>query len=392
MRAFSFARLIALVGLAGAICLAQDEAVHASADVPPVLKIGSPAPDFSLPGIDGQTHSLKDYAAGKVLVVVFTCDHCPVAQMYEKRIKQLVSDYRDRGVEFVAIMGNDPKAIHLSEMGHTDLGDTFPEMKLRATYRQFNFPYLYDGATQAVALKYGPLATPHAFIFDQDRKLRYQGRIDSNAREELATKHEARDAIEALLAGQPVKVENTPAVGCSTKWAYKEVGAKDEISKSEQQPVSVELISPEKLKELRANSGTDKLLLVNFWATWCAPCLEEFPELQKMVRQFPKRALRIVTVSINNPDEKKMVQTFLEEQHAINQNLLLNSNDSADAVSAFGTDWEGAVPYTVLIGMKGEVLFKTQGGMNATEVRRAILKNLPDDRYIGQHAYWNSTF
>jgi thiol-disulfide isomerase/thioredoxin len=277
-------------------------------------------------------------------------------------------------------------------MGHTDLGDTFPEMKLRAAYRRFNFPYLYDGATQAVALKYGPLATPHAFIFDQNRKLRYQGRIDSNAREELAAKHEARDAIEALLAGQPVVVENTPAVGCSTKWAYKEVGAKDEISKSEQQPVSVELISPEKLKELRANSGRDKLLLVNFWATWCAPCLEEFPELQRMVRQFPKRALRIVTVSINNPDEKKMVQAFLEEQHAINQNLLLNSNDAADAVAAFSTGWAGAVPYTALIGMNGEVLFKTEGGMNAVEVRRAILKHLPDDRYVGQHAYWNSSF
>lgn len=111
-----------------------------------------------------------------------------------------------------------------------------------------------------------------------------------------------------------------------------------------------------------------------------------------MVRQYAKRALDIVTVSINAPDEKTYVLDFLKEQHAINRNLLWSTNDSADAVKAFGPKWNGGVPFTVLIGMNGEILFQTQGGMNALEVRRAILKNLPDDRYIGQHAYWNSTF
>jgi len=146
------------------------------------------------------------------------------------------------------------------------------------------------------------------------------------------------------------------------------------------------------LKALRKNSGTDKLRLVNFWATWCGPCTTEFPELQKMVRQYAKRALDIVTVSINAPDEKDLVLKFLKEQHAINRNLLWSTNDSAEAVAAFGPDWSGAVPLTILIGMNGEVLFKTQGGMNPVELKRAILKNLPDDHYKGQHDYWNSTF
>jgi peroxiredoxin len=371
---------------------AQDDAPVSANDVPPILKIGAYAPDFNLPGIDGKRHSLKDYASSKVLLVIFNCDHCPIASMYEKRIKQLTSDYTNRGVSVVVIMGNDPKAIHLSERGHTDLGDTLPEMKLRAAYRHFNYPYLYDGDTQAVALKYGPTATPHAFVFDQQRILRYEGRIDSNAREELATKHEVRDAIDALLAGQPVKVQDTPAVGCSTKWAYKETGANAEIAEGDQKPVGVEMVTADQLTALRKNAGTDKLLLVNFWATWCGPCTVEFPELQKMVRMYAKRQLQIVTVSINNADEKKFVMTFLQEQHAINRNLLFSGTDSADAVKAFGTDWKGGVPYTILIGMNGEVLYKTQGGMNALDVRRAILKNLPDDRYIGQHAYWNSVF
>jgi peroxiredoxin len=370
--------------------LAQDDNSRLT-DVPPILKIGAQAPDFNLPGIDGARHSLKDYASAKVLAIVFTCDHCPVAQMYEKRIKQLTADYRDKGVTLVAINPNDPKAVHLSEMGHTDLGDTLAEMKIRAAYRGFNFPFLSDGATQEVALKYGPTATPHIFLFDQERKLRYEGRLDNNAREELVTKHEARDALDAMLAAKPVPVENTPAMGCSTKWAYKEKGARDEMAASEQEPVRLELTNADKLKLLRKN-GSGKLLLVNFWATWCAPCVEEFPEMEKMVRMYRKRELEIVTVSVNAPDEKSMVEKFLNEQHAINTNLQWNTNDAAEAVSAFATTWNGGVPYTVLLGMNGEILYRSQGAMDPLEVKRSILRNLPDDRYIGQHAYWNSTF
>jgi len=231
-----------LLSIVPALLQAQDDQ-PAESDVPPILKIGSPAPDFSLPGIDGQTHSLNEYASSKVLAVIFTCDHCPVAQMYEKRIKQLTNDYKDKGVAVVAINPNDPNAVHLSEMGYTDVGDSLEEMKIRAAYRHFNFPYLSDGATQSVALKYGPTATPHAFIFDQERKLRYEGRIDSSPREELATKHEARAAIDALLAGRPVAVTDAPTVGCSTKWAYKEAGTRAELAGQEREPVTLQLAS-----------------------------------------------------------------------------------------------------------------------------------------------------
>lgn len=383
---------MALAGLAALLLPAQDDTLPNAADVPPILKIGSPAPDFNLPGIDGKKHSLKEYAGSKVLAIIFTCDHCPVAQMYEKRIKQLVTDYKDKGVAIVAINPNDPKAVHLSEMGYTDLGDSLAEMKIRAQYRHFNFPYLSDGDTQSVALKYGPTATPHAFIFDEERKLRYEGRIDSNPREELATKHEARAALDALLAGQPVAVTDAPAMGCSTKWAYKEKGAKSEITQSEAEPIAVQLASVDQLKELRKNAGTDKLLLVNFWATWCAPCTAEFPAFQKMWMMYRKRPLDIVTFSINAPDEASMVEKFLKAQHAITKNLLLNSNDPADGVPAFGSGWNGGVPFTALISTNGDILYKTQGEIDALELERTILRNLPDDSYKGQHAYWNSTF
>ena len=360
----------------------------------PILKIGSPAPDFSLPGIDGHTHSLKDYESAKVLALIFTCNHCPVAQMYEKRIKQLVTDYQNRGVGFVVIMGNDDTAEKPSELAFTDVGDSFEDMKIRAAYRHFNYPYLYDGDTQNVTRKYGPTATPHIFIFDQQRILRYEGRIDSNPREQLATKHEASDALNALLAGQEVAVKDTPAMGCSTKWAFKRASVQAETERNNAKPVGLDLVTAAELKTLVQNRGSDKILFINFWATWCVPCLEEFPEIENMVRMYNERQVQFVTVSINSPDEQKLVLGFLKKQYAFNRNLLLNSTDAADAVAAFGgSDWKGAVPYTAIIDTQGKITYSTQGGaLQPLEVRRALLKQLPDDRYLGQQAYWNSTF
>jgi thiol-disulfide isomerase/thioredoxin len=172
----------------------------------PILPIGSPAPDFCLPGVDGTTHCLKDYAVSKVLVIAFICNHCPTSQLYETRIKQLAEDYKQKGVALVAIEPNNPDAVELNEMGYTDVGDSLEEMKIRAEYRHFNFPYLYDGETQKVSTAYGPSATPHLFIFDSERKLRYEGRVDNNVREPLITRRDARKAIDALLAGNPVSV------------------------------------------------------------------------------------------------------------------------------------------------------------------------------------------
>src|SRR5579864_6660915 len=230
---------------------------------PPTLAIGASAPDFALPGIDGKTYHLADFAGSKVLAIVFTCDHCPTAQLYEDRIMKLAADYHDRGVAVVAIQPNDPKSVRLDEMGYTDLSDSFAEMKVRAEYRHFNFPYLYDGDTQSTARKYGPTATPHVFIFDRARKLRYQGRIDSSAREALAKMHDARGAIEALLAQKPVPAEKTPTFGCSIKWASKEEARAAELASIQKEPVSVEMVDAQGLKSLRKNAAS-KLLLVDF--------------------------------------------------------------------------------------------------------------------------------
>jgi thiol-disulfide isomerase/thioredoxin len=356
---------------------------------PPTLAIGSSAPDFCLPGIDGHTHCLKDYASSKVLVIAFTCNHCPTAQLYESRIKQLAADYGERGVALVAIEPNNPNAVRLDEMGYTDVGDSLEEMKTRAAYRHFNFQYLYDGETQKISRAYGPTATPHLFIFDNERKLRYEGRVDNNPREPLVTVKDARNAIDALLANKPVPVAKTPSVGCSTKWMYKEEGRKQELAEIESQPVKIQPASAEELKLLRQNQ-TGKLVLVNFWATWCGPCFKELPDLENTYRMYGHRAFDLVTVSINYPDEQPGVLSALRKQHATSRNLLLGSTDIYALMSAFDSEWNAAVPYTMLIRPGGEVVYRRQGEIDPLELRRLIIANLADDDYIGHQAYWRT--
>ena len=359
----------------------------AAADEHPTLAVGSPAPDFVLPGIDGQIHRLEDYSKSPVLVIVFTCDHCPTAQLYESRIKKLASDYDGKGVALVAINPNDPDAVQLSELGYTDVSDSLDEMKIRAEYRKFNFPYLYDGETQATSRAYGPKATPHVFVFDENRNLRFEGRIDNSQRESLVKTQDTRNAIDALLAGKPVPVDHTGVFGCSTKWKSKQAARLAELKKIEAEPVKLEMADAAELKKLRSNP-TGKVLLVNFWATWCGPCLNEFPDLQNTWRMYRGRDFELVTVSANLPDEKPGVIKALEKQHASSRNLQFASDDTYAMQAAFDPKWEAGVPFTMLIAPDGKVIYQKQGEIDVLELRRIILANLPDPDYIGHRAYW----
>jgi peroxiredoxin len=320
-------------------------------------------------------------------VVIFTCNHCPIAQMYERRIAQLSADYKDRGVSVVAIEPNDPQAITIDELDSSDISDSLEEMKVRAKYKHLTYPYLYDGETQSVTTAYGPQATPHVFVFDSDRRLRYEGRRDNSYRFELVTTHEVRDAIDALLAHREVAVKHTGVFGCSTKWKEKHTAQVEALRKIETQPVKLEMASAADLKTLRTNLGK-KMLLVSFWATWCGSCIHEFPDFEDTFRMYSVRDFELVTVTANMPDDKNTVLRVLDKMHATSRNLLFDSNDTAALQAAFDPEWESAVPYTVLIAPNGKILYQKQGSVDILELRRTILANLASD-YEGFNRYWS---
>jgi len=352
----------------------------------PILALGSSAPDFDLPGVDGKTHKLSDYAGSAILAVVFTCNHCPIAQMYEQRIEKLYEDYGKRGVAVVAIQGNDPKALTIDELDSSDMSDTLDEMKARVAWKHLNYPYLYDGETQAVTRAYGPQATPHIFIFDKERRLRYEGRLDDNYRFEKVTTQNARNAIDALLAGKTVAVTHTGVFGCSTKWQEKEALRAAAEQKLNAQTVSVDMADADELKKLRANAGGN-YTLVSFWATWCGSCVAEFADIQDLFRMYSDRGFNLVTVSANAPEEKAGVLKFLQRKHATSRNLLFASDDTAAMQKAFDPQWESAVPYTVLLAPGGKVLYSTMGSVDQIELRRKILASVPVE-YEGFQKYW----
>ncbi|MGO8925885.1 MAG: redoxin family protein [Limisphaerales bacterium] len=365
--------LILLANLVALFCL------RAADFQPETLPLGSLAPDFRLTGVDGRTYTLKNFADAKILVVVFTCNHCPTAQYYEERLKELMTDYKDKGVALAAIMPNDPKSVRLDELGWTDLSDSFEEMKIRASDRHFNFPYLYDGDTESVARTYGPVATPHAFVFDAGRKLRYVGAIDDSESVQHVTKHYVRDALTALLAGQEPPVTKTKVVGCSVKWAGKADAVKAYMEKLAAEPVSLAPADTNVLKALRKNESA-KFRLVSFWATWCAPCVAEFPELITINRMYRHRDFEVVTVSVNRPDEEKNALEFLREKQASCKNLIFASTDREKLINAFDPDWQGPVPYTVLIAPNGKVIYRETGSIDPLVVKRAIVRALNEKK------------
>jgi len=368
---------------------------HALPEGAQELKIGDPAPDFSLPGIDEKTHTLAEYKEPKVLVIAFLSNHCPDSQAAEGRVKKLVEDIKGKSFALVAINPNNPDGIREDELGYSKYGDSFEEMKKHASEEGFNFPYLYDGATQATAKSYGCLATPHIFIFDAQRKLRYKGRFDDSQYADPASvkSTDARNAVQALLADQSVPVEVTKPHGCSTKWIMKKSQVAADNEKWEKKPVDVEFIDAAGVAALRKN-GTKKVRLFNVWATWCGPCVAEFPELVKTARKFGLRDFELITISLDNQKDKDTAQAFLEKKHAalidrlkpslkaegrVTDSYLYNGGNQDDLIKALDPEWPGPIPHTVLVAPNGDVIWRHNGAVDGEELRAKVLE------YMGRY-------
>ncbi len=349
-----------------------------AAEQPPTLAVGSPLPAFSLPGIDGKTYTDKSFAKADVLAIIFTCAHCPTAQAYQERIKKLVVDFKPKNVTIIAINPNHADSVRLDELGYSDLSDSFEEMVERAKMEKFNFVWLDDGPKQEVSHKYGPVATPHVFIFDKARKLRFEGRIDDSERESLATRHDTRNALDALVAGKEPPVTSTRVFGCSVKWADKMAEGAEFLRRWKAEPVSLAKADAAKLREIRENKGTGKLRMINVWATWCGPCIAEFDELVEHHWRFRGRPFELVTIAAEYPDMEGDVKEFLQKKHASMTNYIFASNDKdelQDAIESAKT-WKGQLPYTIIVNEKGEVVYREFGALSFLKMRRAIVPEL----------------
>jgi len=374
---------------------------QAAENVTPIV-IGSPAPDFKLLGTDEQQHILADYAKADVLMVAFLSNHCPTSHAIEARLKKLLADYKGKGFQVVAINPNHPDGLKPDELGYSKYNDSFPEMKLYAKDAGFTFDYLYDGDTQGTAKAYGALATPHVFIFDMERKLRYQGRFDDSRFKDEATvtSPDARNAVEALLAGKEVPVAETKPHGCSTKWMSKKNDiVKADNEKWEKGEVDVEIIDAAGVAALRKN-GTKKVRMFNVWATWCGPCVEEFPELVKTSRKFGLRDFEFITISMDDPTQLKDVKKFLEEQNNIlpgklkptlqaegrkTNNYVFKSANSDELIQALDPQWKGPIPFTLIVAPDGTVVHRLEGGLESAadgDKLRQIILDYMGDAYV----------
>jgi peroxiredoxin len=355
------------------------------------LKIGDAAPDFSLKGVDGKTYSLADFKGAKILMVVFLSNHCPYSHAAETRLLPLAVEMKPRGMAVVAINPNSPSAVDVSELGYSKYSDSYEEMKLYAKERGFTFPYLYDGDTQSTAKAYGCLCTPHVFLFDQDHRLRYMGRLDDSRFADASTvkSPDARNAIEAMLAGKPVPIEVTRPMGCSTKWI-----GHNEVQQLEQQwsnaPVTLETIDAAGVTALVKNP-TAKLRLINVWATWCDPCVAEFPGLVSIAQRLSNRDFELITISLDDPKDEAKAKSFLEKQHAAvsnrlqrslkaegrtTNNYLFNTGDADALMRALDPSAPGPIPYTLIVAPGGKVLYRHAGEVNTTELQSKIIDTL----------------
>lgn len=344
------------------------------------LKIGEKAPDFKLPGTDGKFHTLNDFDSAKVLVIIFTCNHCPTAQAYENRIIQLTTDYKNKGVQVVAISPNSINGLLLNELGYSDLGDSFEDMIVRTEDKKYNFPYLYDGDTHIASLKYGPVATPHTFVFDENRELTYVGRLDTSEKPGTANSEDVRSAIDAMLEGKSVKTPITKTFGCSVKWAWKDKYAKKINKEWKEKEVTIQDIDANGIKDVFKNDS-DKLRLINLWATWCGPCVHEYPEFVDIHRMYRNRDFEFISISADNLKSKDRALKFLQKEHSALTNYIYSDSDKYKMIEAVDPKWDGALPYTALVAPGGEIVYRKMGSIDPFILKKTIVEHPMIGRY-----------
>jgi len=374
-------RVTWLLGLVMLLLLAVTSTL---ARTSPSLTIGQPAPDFTLKDLSGKPYALKD-ARGQITVLAFLSARCPISNYYNERIRALAEDYAKQNVSFLAI--------------NASADENVAEIKAHAEKQGFQFPILKDKGNK-VADAYHAERTPEIFVVDAQGVLRYHGRIDNHYLTIHVKTHDLRNALDELLAGKPVSVPEAKALGClikRTQAALREfpVSAsptENAVSanslprapfafgfapqrpnpKPRQVPAKVKpaaaaaksnvaLLKPVDFPKLR-DSLKGKVLVVNFWATWCAPCVAEMPEFVQLDADYRAKGVQVLAISADDTtDLKTLVTSFVKEKKMTFPVYVMDTDDPQEMMNHFNKDWPGTLPATFIFDKQGQIILSKYG-------------------------------
>ncbi len=324
------------------------------------LTVGQPVPDFSLKDIKGKAHSLKAYR-GQYVVIGFIGAKCPISNAYITRMNGIAEDYKDKKVVFLGINSNANEPLSL--------------IKENAAKAKYVFSILKDTGN-VVADLFGAMVTPEMFVLDSEGVLRYHGRIDSASDIARVERHDLRVALDELLAGKEASKADLKAFGCQIKRTpgskvppAKPVAAKPKEPNTEG---LVTLLKPTEFNKLKTDSQ-GKVLLINFWATWCAPCVAEFPEFVKIDQDYRGKGVRTVAISTDEKsDIEPAVVPFLKKQKAQFESYLSDADDPQMLIDVVDKNWSGALPATFLFDKHGKLVFTKYGIIDREELLKAL--------------------
>ncbi|MFN7948650.1 MAG: redoxin domain-containing protein [Blastocatellia bacterium] len=318
------------------------------------LSIGQAAPDFALKDVQGKTHALKDYR-GKTVIVGFFSTRCPIVNAYHERIRALTRDYSGRDVVLLGVYPNS--------------NEPLSAIKARAAEQKFTFPVLKDEGS-ATADLYHAQSTPEMFVIDRAGTLRYHGRIDNSPELPRVKRHDLRAALDELLAGQPVSVTETRAFGCQIKRGKAVAPVKAAAPVNSAQVVS--LLKPADFARLREQLR-GQVLVVNFWATWCGPCVAEFPEFVRIDEKYRARGVKVISISADETAElQSKVVPFIKKQNAKFDVYVQDVDEPEDMIKQFSREWSGALPATFVFDKQGRLTQSFLGIIDREKLEAAL--------------------